>query len=77
MSIREAASGTDREFLVEVRDHLAGVLDDSPPAHTIAAITKQLMEVRGALAALESAEGGDDIGKATSVPDAAFDAAAI
>lgn len=76
-SILAAASASEREFLEALRDHLAGVLDASPPAHTIAGITKQLMEVRKALQALESAEGGDDIGTAVSTPDAKFDSSAL
>lgn len=72
-AIHAAAGLTDREFLVAVRDHLATTLDGTPPPHTIAGLTKQLMEVRRELAQLDSTEGGDDIGDATSTPDDKFD----
>jgi hypothetical protein len=73
-AIRDAAGQTDREFLTALRDHLASTLDGTPPPHTIAGLMKQLMDVRRELAQLDSAEGGDDIGDATSTPDAEFDA---
>jgi hypothetical protein len=71
--IRDAASQSDRDFLVALRDHLASTLDGTPPPHTIAGLTKQLMDVRRELAQIESAEGGDDIGDAVSTPDEPFD----
>lgn len=76
-AIRDAAGETDREFLTALRDHLATVLDGTPPPHTIAGLTKQLMDVRRELARLDSAEGGDDIGEAVSTPDAKFDPTAL
>lgn len=76
-TIHDAAGKTDREFLTALRDHLAATLDGTPPPHTIAGLTKQLVEVRKELAALESAEGGDKIGEAVSVPDDDFDPSAV
>lgn len=72
-TIRDAAAESDRDFLIALRDHLASTLDGTPPAHTIAGLTKQLMDVRRELAAAESAEGGDELGKAANLPDAKFD----
>jgi hypothetical protein len=77
ITLSEAASGSDREFLEALRDHLAATLDDSPPPHVIAGLTKQLMEVRKELAVIASTEGLDDIGGAVATPDAPFDATAI
>lgn len=73
-TILESVTLGDREFLTALRDHLALTLDGSPPPHTIAGLTKQLMDVRQALKALESADGEDDIGEAINVPDAKFTA---
>lgn len=77
ITLSEAASGSDREFLEALRDHLAATLDDTPPPHVIAGLTKQLMEVRKELAILASTEGGDNIGEAVNVPDADFDPSAL
>jgi hypothetical protein len=76
-AIRDAAGETDREFLTALRDHLAGTLDGTPPPHTIAGLTKQLMEVRRELARLDSTEGEDDIGEAVSTPNERFDPHAL
>lgn len=76
-AILDAADESDREFLVALRDHLARTLDGSPPPHTIAGLTRQLLEVREKLKALDSAEGGDDIGEALNTPDEPFDPSAI
>lgn len=76
-AIRDAAGQSDREFLIALRDHLALTLDGTPPPHTIAGLTKQLMDVRRELAQIESAEGGDDLGDAASTPDVDFDPNAL
>lgn len=73
ITLSEAASASDREFLEALRDHLAATLDNSPPPHVIAGLTRQLMEVRKELAILASADGGDRIGEAVSIPDDDFD----
>jgi hypothetical protein len=72
-AIRDAAGESDREFLVALRDHIASTLDGTPPPHTIAGLTKQLMEVRRELARLDSADGQDDIGEAVNTPNEPFD----
>lgn len=72
-TLREAASRSDREFLVALRDHLAETLDEGPPPHTIAGLTRQLMEVRRELSALDVAENGDDLAAAIATPDEPYE----
>lgn len=77
VTIREAAATGEREFLEALRDHLASVLDGTPPPHTIAGLTKQLMEVRRELGALDVLDGKDDLGDAAATPDEPLDPDAV
>lgn len=72
-AIEEAAGGSDRDFLVALRDHLATVLDGTPPPHTIAGLTKQLLEIRQRIKELDSLAGGDALGDAMRTPDEPLD----
>jgi hypothetical protein len=72
---KAAATGTQRELLVAMRDRIAvTVQDDSTPARDLAALTRRLMEIAKEIEAIDTREresGESDVG------DEPFDAAAL
>lgn len=73
-----AASGDEKALLIAMRDRIAqAVSDPDCPKRDLASLTLRLANIVKEIKALESAEGEDDIGEATSTPDAEFDASAI
>jgi transposase-like protein len=78
-TIAEAASSGDyRSTLVKLRDRLAKQLDDAnTPPRDMAALSRRFLEVVRELQALDTADGGDEIGKAASADDEAWDSSAI
>lgn len=74
MTVFEAAqSGTDRDLLVAMRDRIAEAITDTEcPKRELAALTLRLANIAKEIKALDSADGGDQIGEAVSVPDAEF-----
>jgi hypothetical protein len=71
-TILGAADHSERALLVALRTNIAKQLDVGVPSHALAALVKQLREVDHAIRALDSQDGGDDIGDAASTPDAEF-----
>lgn len=79
MNVAEAArNGTERDLLIALRDRIAEAIADSNcPKRDLASLSLRLSNIVKEIRALDSAEGGDDIGGATQTPDSEFDAAAI
>jgi len=57
-----AASGSQVELLLALRDGLAGEFDEAVPARDLAALTKRLMEIVREIEAVDAAGRGDGIG---------------
>jgi hypothetical protein len=70
-SVTEAAStGTHRELLVALRDRVAStVADPNCPPRDLAALSRRLQEIAKEIAALDAADGGDDVRVAAATPD--------
>ena len=77
-SLIEAIDSTERAVLVMARRILAKTIDGGPPAHTLATMARQLLEVDAKIRALDSLSGEhDDVGKAAATPDEAWDETAL
>lgn len=73
-----AASGSELELLVAMRDRVAQAISDPDcPKRDLASLTLRLSNIVKEIKALESAEGEDDIGKAANLPDDEFDPEAL
>lgn len=79
MNVSEAArDGSDLDLLIAMRDRIAeAVTDPDCPKRDLASLTLRLSTIVKEINAVKSAEGGDDIGDATSTPDAEFNADAL
>ena len=79
MNVYEAATeGSERDLLVAMRNRIAeAVADPNCPKRELASLTKRLADIAKEIRALDSQEGGDEIGEAVSVPDAEFDSSAL
>jgi hypothetical protein len=73
-----AATGNKRELLITLRAKVALTLED-PKTHPrdVPPLTRRLTEIVEAIEAIDSREGGDDIGDAAATPDEAFDPEAL
>lgn len=69
-----AASGTERDLLVAMRDKIAADLDEGVPPRDLASLTKRLMEITREIKAIDAAENGDEVGDAAATPDEAWPA---
>lgn len=68
-----ADAGSHRELLVAMRDRVAKAVEDpNTPARDLAALTRRLLEIAREIEAIDSRDGGDDIGEAAGTPDADF-----
>lgn len=74
--VEAVESGDYREILVAQRLEIARAIpEEKGPAK--AALHRQLSMIAKELAAIDTADGEDDIGKAASTPDEAWDQSAI
>lgn len=71
MNVADAArSGSERDLLIAMRDRVAdAVSDPACPKRELASLTKRLADIAKEIRALESQEGGDQIGEAAATPD--------
>lgn len=76
--VAAAADGDRRELLVALRSRVAKALDDpNTAARDLAALTRRMQEIARDIEAIDSEEGGDDIGDAAGTPDEAFRSEAL
>lgn len=76
MTVVEAAErGTHRDLLVALRDRVAATIQ-SAECHPrdMAALSRRLQDIAKELAAIDSADEGDDVGRAASTPDEDWEA---
>lgn len=79
MNVAEAArTGTELDLLVAMRDRIAdAIAEPECPKRDLASLSLRLSNIVKEIKALESAEGGDNIGAAVNTPDAKFDPASL
>lgn len=77
VTIKAAADLSERELLVAMRSKVATEIDAGVPAHSLAALMRQLREFDKEIRLIDSRAGGDEIGDAANTPDAKFDAEAL
>lgn len=75
-SVRQAADHSERALLVALRTNLAKQIDAGAPAHTIAAIVRQLREVDHDIRALDARLAEEETQHGGVLPDEDFDPAA-
>lgn len=75
-TLKQAVERSERELLVMMRERVAVEIDNGPPPHTLAPLTRQLRDLDREIRALDvrvAQEAGDDDAR----PDEAFDSSAI
>lgn len=73
-----ASSGSERDLLVAMRDRIATAISEPDcPKRDLASLTLRLANIVKEIKALDSADGGDEIGQAAGLPDGDFDAATL
>lgn len=76
--VEAADDGTRRELLVALRRRIAtSVADSSTPARDLAALSRRLLEIARDIETIDIEAGGDELGNAAEIPDAAFDSEAL
>lgn len=76
-TIVAAVEMSERILLVALRDKLASDLDKGVPPHAVRGIVAELRDLDRSIRAIDSRDGGDEIGEAASTPDAPFSADAL
>ena len=74
-SVRSAAaSGSQRELLVALRERIASDIDAGVPARDLASLSKRLVDITHDIAKIDADDKGDDVGEAADTPDEAWPA---
>lgn len=76
-TIKAAAEMSERQLLAAMRTRVATEIDAGVPAHALAPLMRQLRELDKEIRAIDSRDGGDDIGEAASTPDEKFSSEAL